>query len=88
MRFPLLALCALAVPLAHAASGGPDTGDLVWTDSAEPGGPSHQWLSAADATYTLGDSGTTTRFTSPWSEAMAFDSLQFVVTSAVQTNDV
>ena len=40
----LLALLSFLLPSALASSGGPDAGGLVYTDSADAGGPSHRWL--------------------------------------------
>ena len=59
----LLALTGLSLaPLALlAATGGPDDGDMIYTDSAEADGPSHQTFTLDDATSLgLGDDETTT----------------------------
>ncbi len=52
----LLALLGIALPTAHAATGGPDTGGMVFTDSDSSGGPSFAWIdSSGGTTLSLGD---------------------------------
>ena len=52
----LLALAALLAPHAHAASGGPDAGGYVYTDSDEASGPVYAWLDSTGGTSLgLGD---------------------------------
>ncbi len=56
----LLALCSLLSPTARAASGGPDTAGMVYTDSAgATNAPSHEWLDASGGdAWALGDDAT------------------------------
>ena len=59
--YPSVRLLGLLLPLsvlspALAATGGPDAGDEIYTDSFEPSGPSHVWLDASGGdSYSLGN---------------------------------
>ncbi len=56
---PLTVPLLLLLPTARAASGGPDGGDMVFTDSLEPDGPPHAWLDASGGdSRVLGDDET------------------------------
>ncbi|MES2639337.1 MAG: MopE-related protein [Myxococcota bacterium] len=56
MRLLSLTVPLFFLPLASAATGGPDTAGVVFTDSDEPLGPSHAWLDAAGGdAWPLGD---------------------------------
>ncbi|MDP2308856.1 MAG: MopE-related protein [Pseudomonadota bacterium] len=61
MRLLPLTVPLFFLPLASAATGGPDASGEVYTDSAEPLGPSHVWLDAAGGdAWPLGDDATVT----------------------------
>ncbi len=54
-RLPILLLFA-STGVARGATGGPSAANLVYTDSAEPGGPTHEWLDATGGdSIVLGD---------------------------------
>ncbi|MDP2312561.1 MAG: integrin alpha [Pseudomonadota bacterium] len=61
MRLLPLTVPLLLLPLANAATGGPDRGGVLYTDSDEPLGPSHAWLDATGGdAWPLGDDETVT----------------------------
>ncbi len=60
MRLLPLTVPLLFLPLASAATGGPDGGGIVYTDSAEPLGPAHRWLDADEDAWPLADDATVT----------------------------
>ncbi|MFZ5478794.1 MAG: MopE-related protein [Myxococcota bacterium] len=60
-RLLLLTLPLCASPLVLAATGGPDAGGMVFTDSLEADGPSHAWLDASGGdAHALGDDALST----------------------------
>ncbi len=61
MRLLPLTVPLVLFPLAYAATGGPDDGSMVYTDSDEADGPSHAWLDASGGeAHALGDDDTVT----------------------------